>query len=159
MTQTDEFEFAPARLAVLLQHFAEIDDDREAWRVANPLKEVLLRVTCATIASCDDFEMIVTWGEHNLDFLRRFSAFHHGVPCARWLRDLLNRINPMWQAGGQLLATADPTTYRAIVGADGIVTANREAIEGAARPQPESARRCDVRSELAVTLRCRGLRS
>jgi predicted transposase YbfD/YdcC len=86
--------FAPDRLAVLLQHFGQLNDDRESWRVAYPLKEVLLLVTCATIASCDDFEEIVSWGEHHLDFLRRFSVFHHGVPCARWLRDLMNRIDP-----------------------------------------------------------------
>jgi predicted transposase YbfD/YdcC len=95
MTQTVEPEFAPARLAALLQHFAQIDDDRESWRVAYPLKEVLLLVTCATVANCDDFEAIVAWGEHHLDFLRRFSDFHHGVPCARWLRDLMNRIDPV----------------------------------------------------------------
>ena len=45
-----------ARLAVLLQHFSELDDEREAWRVVYPIAEVLLLVTCATIASCDDFE-------------------------------------------------------------------------------------------------------
>ena len=94
MTMTSEPVFAPARLALLLQHFAEISDDRESWRVAYPLKEVLLLVTCATIASCDDFEAIVSWGEHHLAFLRRFSDFYHGVPCARWLRDLMNRIDP-----------------------------------------------------------------
>ena len=82
MTMTSEPVFAPARLALLLQHFAEINDDRESWRVAYPLKEVLLLVTCATIASCDDFEAIVSWAEHHLTFLRRFSDFHHGVPCA-----------------------------------------------------------------------------
>ena len=64
MTMTSEPVFAPARLALLLQHFAEINDDRESWRVAYPLKEVRLLVTCATIASCDDFEAIVSWGEH-----------------------------------------------------------------------------------------------
>jgi predicted transposase YbfD/YdcC len=94
MTLSSDPVFAPARLALLLQHFAEINDDRESWRVAYPLKEVLLLVTCATIASCDDFEAIVSWGEHHLTFLRRFSDFHHGVPCARWLRDLMNRIDP-----------------------------------------------------------------
>src|SRR5580704_7869150 len=83
-----------ARLAVLLEHFSELDDDREAWRVVYPIAEVLLLVTCATIASCDDFEDIVEWGEHHLDFLRQFSEFHHGIPCARWLRDLVNRIDP-----------------------------------------------------------------
>ena len=88
-------EFPKARLARLLKHFAALDDDREAWRVLYPIKEVLLLVTCATIASCDDFDEIVAWGEHHLAFLRRFSDFHHGVPCARWLRDLMNRVDPV----------------------------------------------------------------
>src|SRR5664279_803933 len=88
-------EDAPrARLAVLLQHFSELDDGREPWRVAYPLKEVLLLVTCATISSCDDFDDIAAWGEHNLDFLRRFSDYHHGIPCERWLRHLFNRVDP-----------------------------------------------------------------
>ena len=60
-----------------------------------PLEEVLLLVVCATIASCDDFDDIVAWGEHHLDFLRQFSAFHHGVPCERWLRMLVNRVDPI----------------------------------------------------------------
>src|ERR1700692_2559291 len=94
---TDPFtdaEMPRARLGLLLQHFSELDDEREPWRVLYPLKEVLLLVTCATIASCDDFDDIVAWGEHHLDFLRRFSAFHHGIPCERWLRSLVNRIDP-----------------------------------------------------------------
>jgi hypothetical protein len=65
------------RLAVLLEHFSELEDDREAWRVVYPIEEVLLLVTCATpIASCDDFEDIVEWGEQHLDFLQQFSEFH-----------------------------------------------------------------------------------
>src|SRR5216684_645363 len=91
---TDE-EMPRARLGLLLQHFSELDDDREPWRVMYPLKEVLLLVTCATIASCDDFDDIVAWGEHHLDALRRFSTFHHGIPCERWLRALVNRIDPI----------------------------------------------------------------
>jgi len=83
-----------ARLAVLLQHFSELDDGREPWRVVYPLKEVLLLVTCATISSCDDFDDIAAWGEHNIDFLRRFSDYHHGIPCERWLRHLFNRVDP-----------------------------------------------------------------
>jgi hypothetical protein len=83
-----------ARLAVLLQDFAGLDDSREPRRVMYPLKEVLLLVICATIASCDDFDEIAAWGEIHLDFLRRFSDFHHGIPCERWLRHLLNRVDP-----------------------------------------------------------------
>lgn len=81
------------RLAALLDHFAKIGDERDRWRVAYPLEEVLLLITCATICSCDDFEDIVEWGEAHLEFLREFSEFYHGIPCARWLRDLLNRVD------------------------------------------------------------------
>ena len=84
-----------ARLGLLLHHFSELADEREPWRVMYPLSEVLLLVTCATIASCDDFDDIVGWGEHHLDFLRQFAEFHHGIPCERWIRALVNRIDPI----------------------------------------------------------------
>ena len=89
-----EEEGPRARLRLLLRHFSELKDDRDPWRVAFPLKEVMLLVTCATIASCDDFDDIVAWGEHHLDFLRQFSEFHFGIPCERWLRSLMNRLDP-----------------------------------------------------------------
>lgn len=89
-----EEEVPRARLRLLLRQFSELKDDREPWRVVYPLKEVLLLVTCATIASCDDFDDIVAWGEHHLEFLRRFSEFHFGIPCERWLRSLINRLDP-----------------------------------------------------------------
>jgi predicted transposase YbfD/YdcC len=90
-----EAEMPRARLALLLKEFSQIEDDREPWRVAYPLAEVLLLLTCATICSCDDFDDIADWGEHHLGFLRRFAEFHHGIPCARWLRALVNRIDPL----------------------------------------------------------------
>ena len=83
------------RLALLLKHFSRIEDDREPWRVMYPLTEILFLVTCATIAACDDFDDIAAWGERHLSFLRRFAPFHHGVPGARWLGLLLNRIDPV----------------------------------------------------------------
>ena len=89
----DDFGPKP-RLRSLLDHFSEIDDPREAWRVAHPLAEVLLLVVCATIASCDDFDDIAVWGENHLPFLRRFLPYHHGIPGPRWLNILMNRIDP-----------------------------------------------------------------
>jgi len=87
--------FPRDRLALLLEHFAEIEDEREPWRVLYPLSEVLLLVTCGTIAACDDFDEIAAWGEHHLDFLRKFAPFDHGIACERWLRILINRIDPI----------------------------------------------------------------
>jgi len=83
-----------SRLRALLDHFALIEDPREPWRVAHPLPEVLLLVVCGTIADCDDYEGIAAWGKAHLAFLRGFLPYHHGVPGARWLTLLMNRINP-----------------------------------------------------------------
>jgi predicted transposase YbfD/YdcC len=84
-----------ARLGLLLEHFSRLDDEREPWRVMYPLSEVLLLLTCATIASCDDFDEIAAWGTHHLEVLRRFAPFHFGIPCERWLRTLVNRVDPV----------------------------------------------------------------
>lgn len=40
---------------------------------------------------------------------------------------------PMWQAGGQLLATADPAAYREIIGDEQIARANRDVIDRCSR--------------------------
>jgi len=84
-----------ARVALLLKHFSKLSDEREPWRIVYPLAEVLLLLTCATIASCDDFDDIVAWGEDHLDFLRMFAPFHNAIPCERWLRTLVNRVDPL----------------------------------------------------------------
>ena len=73
-------------LAALLNHFAEIADARQGWKVMYPLHEVLFLVVCGTIASADDYDDIVDWGKAHLAFLRGFAEFHFGIPCADWLR-------------------------------------------------------------------------
>src|ERR1700728_218851 len=82
------------RLKALLDHFAVIEDPREPWRVAHPLPEILLLVVCGTICDCDDYDLIADWGEAHLPFLRRYLPYHHGIPGARWLAILMNRIDP-----------------------------------------------------------------
>src|SRR5437868_2604916 len=88
------FSGEKSRLRALLDHFSRIEDPREPWRVAHPLPEILLLVVCGTIADCDDYEGIAEWGEAHLAFLRRFLPYDHGVPGARWLTILMNRIDP-----------------------------------------------------------------
>lgn len=83
-----------SRLKSLLDHFSIIDDPREPWRVAHPLREVLLLVVCGSMADCDHYDAIAAWGETNLPFLRRYLPYEHGAPGGRWLTLLMNRINP-----------------------------------------------------------------
>ena len=85
---------AKPQLRVLLDHLGAIKDTRQSWKVAYPLREVLFLVVCGTIASCDDYDDIVDWGEAHLQFLRRFAEFHYGIPCSDWLRTVMNRIDP-----------------------------------------------------------------
>jgi predicted transposase YbfD/YdcC len=85
---------AKPRLRLLLDHFSQIKDTRQAWKIAYPLGEVLLLVVCGTIANCDDYEDIVDWGKAHLSFLRGLAEFHYGIPCADWLRTVMNRIDP-----------------------------------------------------------------
>lgn len=82
------------RIGSLLQHFSAIADFREPWRVAHPLPEVLLLVVCGTIAAGDDYDEIIDWGNAHLPFLRRFLPYDWGIPCADWLRTLMNRVDP-----------------------------------------------------------------
>jgi predicted transposase YbfD/YdcC len=83
-----------SRLKALLDHFAIIDDPREPWRVAHPLREVLLLVVCGSMADCNHYDAIAAWGEANLAFLRRYLPYEHGAPGGRWLTLLMNRIDP-----------------------------------------------------------------
>jgi hypothetical protein len=94
MSGVIEEVFRPSRLRGLLDHFARIEDPREPARVRYPLREVLFLVVSATIADCEDYDEIALWGQNHLAFLRRFSEFYFGTPCADWLRVVMNRISP-----------------------------------------------------------------
>ena len=103
-------------LRVLLDRFGEVGDPREPAKVKFPLDEVLFLVTCATIAGCDDYDEIASWGVRHVDFLRGYGEFWFGVPKEDWLRVVLNRIDPTlfeacfasWAAA----ATTSPSTAR-----------------------------------------------
>ncbi len=78
----------------ILDHFSALRDHREQWRVLYPLREVLLLVLCATLSGMEDFVEIRLWGQHRLDFLRRFLPFAHGIPAHDPLNDVINGLDP-----------------------------------------------------------------
>jgi hypothetical protein len=82
---------ARTRLAALLRPFAKVKDARQAYKVMYPLHEVLFLVVCGTIASGDDYDDIVDWGEAHLTVLRGFAEFHFGIPCVDWPRCIMIR--------------------------------------------------------------------
>ena len=86
--------FVKDRLALMLDHFGDVGDPREACKVKYPLAEVLFLVTCASIAGCDDFDEIADWGQHHQAFLKSYGEYFFGTPKEDWLRVVLNRIDP-----------------------------------------------------------------
>jgi len=116
------------RLRRLLDHFSAVTDPREQWRVAYPLPEVLLLVVCGTIASCDDYDDIVDWGEAHLACAAScpiITASPARSGCAEWLRTLMNRVEPevfstcfmrwgreTWPDAPQLIAIDGKTSRR-----------------------------------------------
>jgi predicted transposase YbfD/YdcC len=87
-------EAVTPRRKSLLEHFSAIKDSRQPCKVMYRLNEVLLLVVCGTMAACDDYDDIVLWGNEHLDFLKGLQEYHHGIPCADWLRVVMNRIEP-----------------------------------------------------------------
>jgi predicted transposase YbfD/YdcC len=78
--------------ASLFDHFSALADPRECWRVRYPLPEILLLVLCATIGGMEDFVEIRMWGDHRLDFLRRFLPYERGLPSHDTLNDVVNAL-------------------------------------------------------------------
>jgi hypothetical protein len=75
---------AQPRLRLLPDHFSQIKDARQSWKVAYPLREVFFLVVCATI-TCPPLRP-EDWGAHRV---RR-----HSLPCddertIRWLTALM----------------------------------------------------------------------
>jgi len=62
----------------------------------NPMENVweYLRGNKLAITVFDDYDDIVDWGKAHLAFLRGFAEFHFGIPCADWLRCIMNRTDP-----------------------------------------------------------------
>ena len=78
----------------LLDHFAALEDPRQAAKVLYSLPEIILLLLCATLAGANDFVEIQLWGRQNLAFLRRFRPYRHGIPSHDTLNDVTNALDP-----------------------------------------------------------------
>lgn len=127
--------FVKDRLRLLLDHFGDVGDPREAAKVKFPLREVLFLVTCATIAGCDDYDEIAAWGDHHLGFLRGYAEYFFGIPKEDWLRVVLNRIDPaLFEACFMAWATALRADAADLIALDGKTL--RRSGDSAAQTKP-----------------------
>ena len=78
----------------LVEHFAALEDPRQAAKVLYPLPEILLLLLSATLAGADDCVEIELWGREQLAFLRRFLPYKHGRPSHDILTGVLAALDP-----------------------------------------------------------------
>ena len=76
-----------------LDHFEDLEDPRQAGKVAYPLDEMLLQCLLAVLAGADSWVEIALFGKNKLEFLRRFRAFEHGTPSHDQFGNLFSALD------------------------------------------------------------------
>jgi predicted transposase YbfD/YdcC len=78
---------------VFLEHFRDLPDPRQPWKVVYPLDEVLLLCLLAVLAGAEAFTDIARFGVKKLDLLRRFRPFREGTPAHDHLGDIFATLD------------------------------------------------------------------
>lgn len=80
--------------AAFLYHFDKLEDPRIDRKKLYPLKEILLIILAGGICGVKSWRDLVIFGGAKLDYLRRFSAFEHGVPSKNTFARVLSALDP-----------------------------------------------------------------
>src|SRR5579883_1394724 len=82
-----------------LDHVKAVEDHRVPGMTTYPLDEVLLTVLVGLLCRMEDFDEITMFGEEQLEWLRRFLPFGHGIAPAQTLPRVLRALDPKALAG------------------------------------------------------------
>ena len=74
-------------------YFDVIPDYRQQGKVEYKLTDIILLTICAVFSGQDDWKAINLYGQAQLDFLKRFSDFSHGVPPTSTIIRAMGMVN------------------------------------------------------------------
>ncbi|CDT94130.1 transposase (fragment) [Vibrio coralliirubri] len=74
-------------------HFDVIPDYRQQGKIEHKLIDIILLTICAVLADKDDWKAIHLYGQAQLEFLKRFGDFSHGVPSTSTIARAIGMIN------------------------------------------------------------------
>jgi predicted transposase YbfD/YdcC len=80
--------------ATFTQFFSELEDPRQAGKIAYPFFDVVFLTVCATIGGAQGWEDIELFGEAHLEWLQRNGLFHNGLPVHDTIARIISRIQP-----------------------------------------------------------------
>jgi len=78
----------------VMKHFGGLKDPRVVGRTHHKLFDMLFLTVAATIADCDDWEMIILWARERESWLRRYCELPNGIPSRFTVSRLLQRLEP-----------------------------------------------------------------
>ena len=105
----------------LINHLSIIRDVRQPWKIDHNLSEILFLTITATIAGSDGWEEISDFGEDNLEWLRKFTEFEHGIPSYHTISRVFSAINPkeFRKVFSKWMDDCQAMTHGAIIAIDG----------------------------------------
>ncbi len=80
--------------AAFTQFFSELEDPRQAAKIAYPFFDVLFLTVCAAIGGFVGWEDIETFGEAHLEWLQRKGLFPNGLPVHDTIARIVSRVQP-----------------------------------------------------------------
>ncbi len=80
--------------AVFTQFFSELEDPRQAGKIAYPFFDVVFLTVCAAIGGAEGWEDIELFGEAHLEWLQRKGLFPNGLPVHDTIARIISRIQP-----------------------------------------------------------------
>lgn len=80
--------------AAFTQFFSELEDPRQAGKIAYPFFDVLFLTVCAVIGGAQGWENIELFGEAHLEWFQRNGLFLNGLPVHDTIARIISRIQP-----------------------------------------------------------------
>jgi predicted transposase YbfD/YdcC len=81
-------------LSTIEEHFAEITDERQQYKVRYPLQDILLITLVGVICGADGWEAIEEVGKNKLKLLKKYGYFHYGIPVHDTIARIISAIEP-----------------------------------------------------------------
>lgn len=81
-----------------LMYFSELEDPRrtDKGNFQHRLSDILLLTISAMLCGVDDWPSVITFGENQLGWLRKFGSFTKGLPSQDTLERVFSAINPKY---------------------------------------------------------------
>ena len=80
--------------AAFTQFFSELEDPRQAGKIAYPFFDVVFLTVCAAIGGAQGWEDIELFGEAHLEWFQRNGLFSNGLPVHDTIARIISRIQP-----------------------------------------------------------------